>query len=444
MASELKFLESFNEMKMQLKNHLKSSPPLSPEGKLDSDYSVAEIRDLVVHGFESSQIVSALEYFITTYPIKQSQETRALLERFASNYLYLEQYTGSALQGTTIADYILSLPSNADRCLNLFSMLPRICQKFESMDVSHKRIGYFSSLRQFIAALTLYNNNRNQSFGMQDILTTHCYSFDIDSMTKRLKQEDMLNHLRELPLSTFETISGIKETITKFDIFGRKDGNLLNHVFAYSIFMNRLMDLKADAQSSEMNALQLEKILETDLFELIGDIIFDRNRTVSLPEVESIVCNLNTNLIHVITKNTCPNISICDKFASSPDDGLNDILLLLMDSGRSTTAPNVIDGMDLVAHSFYRGNRDVLDYVRGHSELVAYLLAEIHGIKLDEMDDEENATIDCTLVKNMIKMDVLNIRTALPEKSNRMVAALEFDILDLASARELILRQEYW
>lgn len=431
-------------MKTQLKTHLKSSPPLSPEGKLDSDYSVAEIRDLVVHGFESSQIISALEYFITTYPIKQSRETRALLERFSSNYVYLEQYIGSALQCTTIADYILSLPSNADRCLNLFSMLPRICQKFESMEVSHKRIGYFSSLRQFIAALTLYNNSRNQSFGMLDILTTHCYSFDIDSMTKRLKQEDMVNHLKDLPLSTFETITGIKETISKFDIFGRKDENLLNHVFAYSIFMKRLMDMKENAESCEMNSLHLEKILETDLFALIGDIIFDRNRSVSLAEVESIVCNLNTNLIHVITKNTCPNISISDKFASGPADGLNDILLMLTDSSRSTTASNVIDGMDSVAHSFYRGNRDILDYVRGHSELVAFLLAEIHGIKLDETDDEENTTIDSTLLKNMVKMDVLNTRTALPEKSNRTVAALEFDIFDLAGAKELIIRKDYW
>lgn len=423
-----------------------SSPPLSPEGKRDSDYSVAEIRDLVAHGFESSQIVSALEQFIATHPIEQSPETRALLERFLPNYPYLEQFIGSALQATTVVDFIISQTSNADRCSNLYNLLPRICDKFESMDGSNN-IGYFNTIRQFIASLSLYNSHRNQSLGMQDFLTSHCYSFNPEIMSKRFKQEDMLEQLVELPLSTFDTTAGIKETIAKFEIFGRKDENLLSHVYNYSIYLNRLIELKPNAQPSEpiaegeVKTTNLGKILETDLDKLIGDIVFDPNRTISLPELEVLCNNLNTNLTHVIAKNTCPDISIRDKSGIEPEERLNDILKLLIDGECSSDEPTVVKGMNDVPHTFHRGNREVLDFVRGRSELLAYLLAEIHGVKLD---DEENLKIDCTVLKNMLKMDSINIRTVLPEKSNRMVAALEMDIFDWASTKELIRRKEYW
>lgn len=432
-------------MKAQLSSHLTSSPPLSPEGKLDSDYSVAEIRDLVVHSFESSQIVSALEYFITAHPVRQSAETLALLERFAPNYPYLEQYMGPALQATTIVDYIISCSTNADSCLNMLNMIPRICDKFEAMEASHSRIGYFHSLKRFVAALTLHNNSRRQSCSMQDILTGHCYSFDVDTMARELKQEDMLDHLKDLPLATLETVAGIRETIAKFEVFGSKGENLLQHIYNYCVHMKRLVDLKAGgAATPDPTALHMQQILETDPCELIGDIVFDPRRKVSLADVDAITSHMNTNLVHTITKNTCPNISICDKAPTSPAERLSDILQLLTDDGYESAAPNAVEGMASVRHSFNAGNRDVLEYVRGHSELVATLLAEMHGMALDEANGADGGGVDLALLRNIMKMDVIDVRTALPEKANRLVAALQFDIFDLAAAKELILRKQWW
>lgn len=306
------------------------------------------------------------------------------------------------------------------------------------MEESHNRIGYFHSLKRFVAALTLYNNSRSQSFGMQDILTGHCYSFDVETMTKELKQEDMMDQLNDIPLSTLETVSGIKETIAKFEIFGNKNGNLLQHIYNYCVHMKRFIDLKAGGSSTDSNTLHMQEILETNPFDLIGDIVFDPERTVSLIEVESNASNMNTNLAYAIAKNTCPEISICDKSPVSPAERLSDILQLLTDDKYRSTISHAVQGMDSVRHSFDRDNSDILEYVRGQSELVANLLAEMHGIEL------EDSSIDLTLLRNIMKMDVIDIRTALPEKKNRLVAALEFDIFDLATAKELILRKEWW
>lgn len=436
-ANELQFLENFNELKSQLKNHLKLLPAYLNEGKMDSDYSIEEIRNLVVHGFESSEIISTLERFIANNSIVQSHDTKLLLERFSSNYPYLEQYNGSALQATTIIDYILSLSFNSDRCLNLLNLLPKLCDKFEMMDTHQNQIGYYNCMRQIITALSLYNTNRNQSFGIEDFLATQCYTFNTSNMTQKLKQEDIFNNLKQIDLSTLATLPGLKETITKFDIFSRKDENLLNYVFSYSIYMNRLMDFK-NLVKKESNCLSLEEILKTDLFSLIGEIIFDNKAKVSLNDIEAIVCNLNTNLLHVITKNTCPAILVCDKFHANRDAELNDILNLLTGSEVSEEHQNNdIDKENL----FKIQNRDILNYVQQHNELVAYLLAKIHNI---ELDDDQTKTLNCEFLNNLMQMKEINIRTKSQNENNKMIAALRFDYFDLATIKELILRKDYW
>lgn len=434
-AQELQFLEQFQELKTQLKDHLKTTPSCSSEGKLDSDYSVKEIRDLVVHGFESSQILTTLEQFITRNPIQQSREAKMLLERFSTNYPYLDLYRGSSLQGTIIVDYLISLTANADTCLNIVNMIPQLWDKNESIDSAHNQTGYYNSFRQIILALSLYNSTRDRAYGIQDFLAKQCCSFDCIELATKIKREDTFEKLKMVDMATLATIAGLKENILHFDVFNRKNENLLSYVFTYSINMNRLINFKKSSQR-EMEHKSLQEVLEIDLFSLIGDIVFEENANVSLFDIESIVCNLNTNLLHVITRNTCPIISMHNKFVSGPEDELKNVLEMLTNSEKKS------NGMQRSQRKPYRiKKRDILDYIQQHNSLVAYLLSKIHNIEGVHIAEDDE--LHCILLENILQMEELNIRTASDEQINKMIAALSFDYFDVNILRALIRRKDY-
>lgn len=432
------FLERFQELKTQLKDFLKTLPAYSAEGKMDSDYSVEEIRDLVVHGFESSQILNVLEIFIGQNPVYQSREMKSFLERFSTNYPYLNFYTNPMLQGTTIIDYIISLSSNSDTCWNIFNMLPQLWDKNESIDGLQTQLGYFGCFRQIISSLSLYNSARNPAHGIQDFLSKLCYAFNSTDLALKLKQENIFEKLKNVDIKSLATLSGLKENILNFDIFSRKDENLLNYVFSYSINMNRLINFKNSAKK-DTEYMTLQEVLEIDLFSLIGDIIFDEKTPVSLHDIEAIVCNLNTNLLHVITRNTCPIISICDKFVSNPDDELKDIFNMIAADGEGVQPENSTMKEGQSQRKPYRIKKaEILDYMRQHNSLVAYLLAKIHS--MDWTKDDE---LNCSLLENILQMEELTIRTASNEQINKMVAALSFDYFDLNILRDLIRSKDY-
>lgn len=433
-AQELKFLEQFQELKTQLKDHLKTTPLYSSEEKLDSDYSVKEIRELVVHGFESSQILTMLEQFITRNPIQQSREARMLLERLSTNYPYLDLYHGSSLQGTIIVDYIISLTANADTCLNIFNMIPQLWDKNESIDSIQSQIGYYNSFRQIILALSLYNSTRDRTYGIQEFLSKQCCSFDCVELATKIKREDAFEKLKMIDMATLATIPGLKQNIQNFEVFNRKNENLLSYVFTYSINMNRLINFKNSKREIEYKSVQ--EVLEIDLFALIGDIVFEESSNVSLYDIEAIVCNLNTNLLHVITRNTCPIISIHNKFVSDPDDELKDVLEMLASSEMKSNVERKNQRKP------YRiKKRDILDYMQQHNSLVAYLLSKIHNVERVNIAEEDGS--HCTLLENILQMEELNVRTASDEQINKMVAALSFDCFDVNILRGLICRKDY-
>lgn len=438
-AQELQFLEQFRELKTQLKDYLKITPLCSSEGKFDSDYSVEEIRNLVVHGFESSQILTTLEQFITRNPIQQTRDEKMLLERFSTNYPYLDLYHGSSLQSTIIVDYLISLMANADTCFNIFNMIPQLWHKNEmSIDNSNPNIqlGYYNSFRQIILALSLYNSTRDRTYGIQDFLAKKCCSFDCIELATQIKREDTYEKLKMVDMATLATISGLKENILNFDVFKRKNENLLSYVFTYSINMNRLINIK-NTSKKEIEYKSVQEVLEIDLFSLIGDIIFVENSMVSLCDIEAIVCNLNTNLLHVITRNTCPIISIHNKFLSNPDEELNELLEILTNSQMKSIE------VEKYQRKPYRiEKRDILDYVQQHNSLVAYLLSKIHNF--DGLDIAEGNELHCTLLDNILQMEELNIRTANSDgQINKMIAALSFDYFHVNILRALICKKDY-
>lgn len=447
LAHELKYIEHMNHLKSQLKEFL-LQPIYPADNKMDTDYSVEEIKNLVVHGFEASQVLNLLEQFIATNAIIQAQETRMILERFAVNYPYLDLYTGTALQGISVADFLLSVTNNSDMCFNIYNMLTKLWDK-ETTRIERlvNQMGYYGAFKHMLGTLSLYNISREHSYGIQHVLANECYLFNASEMAHKLKQEQTYARLQRHDLSAVATIQGLKENIIEFEVFNKKDGNLLSYVFYYSINMNRLTNFK-HLNFKEIDAVSLQQILEIDLFSLIGEIVFDNKSAISLTDIEAIVCNLNTNLLHVISMNTCPIISICGKFVPDTTQQLQQILDILSENAHSHVVHDTLDASQKQRRreltKFQIKNKDILTYIHRHNALIAYLMGEIHDLKCAVVEQEAVQQINRTFLENVLNMDELQIRKSIFDTNhNRMVAALNFDYFNLNTLKQLIAERNY-
>lgn len=421
---------------MEMKECMKSIPNLSAidDNKVPDD----DINDRNESESESKQIMQILVQFLIKQPVRETIETKQLLDKYVTNYAYLELYRGPISQAIIVIDYALSVPK-ADICLNIINMLLPLWDKEEPIESWQNEIGYYSFIRQIMAILSIYNVTRSQSIDIQQLLSTQLYTFTSTKLAHKLKQEDTFQKLKQIPLDVLSERASLLEYVTHFDVFCQKNENLLQNVIGYSMNMNRLIQLKKPLDA-DLNGTCLQKMLGIDLFALIGDIMFDENANVSLQEIETIVCSLNTNLIHVITRNTCPTISICDKFSPSPSDDLREIQELL----KHNEETSLKDRMKNTARKPFKMQRhDIFDYVRQHNELIAYILSKINNIEASETDENTQIGLDCSLFENMIQMEEVAIRSTSSEPSDLMLAALRFDTFDLNVQRELIEQKKY-
>lgn len=433
LARELKFYENFNATKNELKVILpKPMADRTSKSIIDSDISVELIKTIAAHGFESSQVSNLMQAFMEKNKVEQSSDTRQLLERYSPNYPFLRLYVDGSLQGTTVVDYILSLSTNYDICYNLFNMLPKLWAQSESSidDTSlEDQLGFYGCMKKVISSLNLYNTATNQNYGVQHIISDNCFSFRPNEMALKLKQTETYERLRDFDANTLSTIEILKEHIPQFDVFNKKDANLLSYVFCYAINMNRLINfknikLKAIAHTSP------RAILEIDLFSLIGEIIFGNHANAITPyDIEAIVCNLNTNLLHVLSMNTCPIIGVCRKFGEEPNEILDSILDAIENDNGDFS--NLDEPKPKVKKIYKIQNKDLLNYIGKHNDLIAYLMGEIHDIKFLGNDNEQQPfDFNYMFIRNVLEMKETKIRYELYH-NNPMVTALNFDYLDV-------------
>lgn len=422
-AAEVRFLENFNAAKQKIDDILKNA----------SDQPTSDVQRAIEH---------EIEQFTQMYPVPETPETSALLDRFIGNYPYLELYKGPSLQAVVIIDYSLNLPAIVDVSSIIDKTLPKLWDKEESIEQWQNRIGYYGFIRQILSAQSLCNVSRDNPIGLNELLSTELYSFNVSELAQRLQKEDTYKKQQQIALDALSTHAGLIENIVSFENYSRKNENLLHHVFAYSLNMNRLIQLKSPSGLHPDNVC-LEGILKIDLFSLIGDIMFNEDANVVLSDIESIVCNLNTNLLHVITTNTCPTISIRDKFSSSPIDDFNEILqLLAKEEDAIETNQSANRSKSLQRKPFKIKRDDIIHYVRQHNELIAYLLMKIHGYEPMESDEFPNVALNCRLLENIIQMEELSSKD-LESDSDDMVAALNFDPFGFDFIRELILQGKF-
>lgn len=418
----MEFLEKFNATKQKINDIL------------ENQSNASDIQQAIAH---------EIDQFKQNHPVPEAPETSMLLDRFTGNYPYLELYKGMSLQAVVIIDYVLNLPATVDVSSIIDEMLPKLWDKEESIEQWQNRIGYYGFIRQILLAQSLCNVNRDRSIGLNELLSTELYSFNASDITQRLQKENTYKKQQQIALDVLNTRAGLIENIMSFENYSQKNENLLQHVFAYSINMNRLLQLKNPIHIDTDNVC-LEEILKIDLFSLIGDIMFDECANIALHDIESIVCNLNTNLLHVITTNTCPTISIRDKFSSSPIDDFNEILqLLAKDENTIEKTQNKHRTKSMQRKPFKIKRHDIINYVRQHNELMAYLLMKIHGYEPLETEEFPKMELNCRILDNIMQMEELSVHLESDKDEVRMLAALNFDSFGLDFIRELILQEKF-
>lgn len=427
LAAEWKFLEHFNQTKSQLNENCKSAAENASKNLTSASPSVEHIKQIAAHGFEASQISNLVESFISNNKISQTADTLKILDKFSAHYPFLELYKNEALQGTTVTDYVLSLTSNYDICFNIFNMLPKLWTKKTSMDKLDNQMGYFGCLKHILSCVNLYNNQMKQNHGVQHLIASECYSFNPTKLATKLKQEETFVHLEQLGTDAFKTVDVLKANVKHFDVF-KKDGNLLNYIYCYIMNMNRLLHFK------NMTLATPEQILSTDLFSLIGDIIFDTDSTISPTDIESVVSNLNTNILHVLTKNTCPDIEISKRFIDEPRMLLEQ-LLANVSNGNGAAFEKIVE-----AKVFQLERRDVLQYVAKRNKLVAFIMGHIHGLS----DDEETNFEYCNpgFLRNLLAMNEAKVKMEL-YGNNLTVAALNLDYFDVINLQRIFKEEKY-
>lgn len=426
LAAEWKFLQNFNQTKAQLNENCKSAAENASKNITPASPSVEHIKQIAAHGFEASQISNLVESFISNNKISQTPDTQRILDKFSAHYPFLELYKNEALQGTTVTDYVLSLTSNYDICFNIFNMLPKMWTKKSPMDKLENQMGYFGCIKHILACVNLYNNQMQHNDGVQHLIAGQCYSFNPTKMSVKLKQEETFVHLEQLGTDAFKTVEVLKANVKHFDVF-KKDGNLLNYIYCYIMNMNRLLHFK------NMTLATPEQILSTDLFSLIGDIIFDANSNISPNDIESVVSNLNTNILHVLTKNTCPDIEIAKRFIDEPQ--------VLLERMLANVANGNGDGIEPILERkvFQLERRDVLQYVARRNRLVAFIMGHTHGLQDDE---EGNLDFNPGFLKNLLAMNETRVKMEL-YGHNQTVAALNLDCFDVINMQRIIKEEKY-
>lgn len=418
----MQFLENFNATKQKINDILKNQS------------NASDVQNAVVY---------EIDQFKQNHPVPEAQETSMLLDRFIGNYPYLELYKGLSLQAVIIIDYVLNLPASIDISSIIDGMLPKLWNKGEPIEQWRNRIGYYGFIRQILLAQSLCNANRDHSVGINELLSTELYSFNTSDLVQRLQKEGTYKKQQQIALDELNTRAGLIENIMSFEKYSQKNENLLQHVFAYSINMNRLIQLRSPAHM-DTDHVFLEEILKIDLFSLIGDIMFDECANVALHDIESIVCNLNTNLLHVITTNTCPTISIRNKFTLSPIEDFNEILqLLAKDENTIEKTQNKIRTKSMLRKPFKIKRHDIIQYVRQHNELMAYLLMKIHRYEPTGSEEFLKMELNCCILDNIMQMEELSVHLESDEDDVRMLAALNVDTFGLDFIRELIMQKKF-
>lgn len=427
MAAELAFTDIYNQTKQKLKQiyakyereeACKSSTdeleiPLSSPSKA----TVERIKKVAAIGFEASKITNIIARFAQENSISSTittNDAQLVLDKFRTKYAYLNLYGPVELQATIVVDMALSLTNNYDICYNIFNMLTKLWNKSGTMD--RLDIGYYEFIKNLLDCLRLH-----KAVGIKRMLYDEAVILSVNELSGWLNRQRIYQWLSQRITGDWNAFDKLKALQKQFESICIGELNYFNRLFYYIQNVTRLM------QYQTMNFSRAPtQLLQLNMITAIGQIVFDSN--VAPTEIESIVCSVNLNLVHVLMQNT---IGLIDVVAKQPQQITTAIDELIA----NTENDNKDDDIASIPKTSRVANEAVVEYIRKHNPMIAYLLMQFQSI----CDSNENYT----LFENLLALNEVGDISEV-YAGNMTVSALNFDQIDVvALINFIIIKRNY-
>lgn len=389
---------------------------------------VDRIRKVAAIGFEASKITNIMSSFATANKIPplssaapSSTNGDQLLERYSGQLPFLRTYfrNGDLLQVTIVVDFVLSLANNYDICASIFNMITKTWPIDRTPDLADGPIGYYRFFRNLLACLHQYKLSANESVSVKRLLCDECYPLTADQLERTLDREKVFKNLLKITdgQEQLQTIDDLKNCARKLETtIGDADVDYFKRILSTVVNVQLLLQF----QNNRSPAASPTNILSLNISAMIEEIVFDNS--VSPLEIEQIAANINTNLVHTLaTILSQPIFHAIDE--NEANGKVLEAIVSEIDSGSERQECGLMEDDASVKPVIKPQSAKVINYIKRHSYLLAYLLNEI-------VNGGGNVPSESIFLDNLKQLpDVQAARTLYGD--NEMMAALNFDRLDV-------------
>lgn len=406
---------------------------------------VDRIRKVAAIGFEASKITNIMSSFAVANKIPPALTNyEPIIERYNVQYPFLQTYSRSddLLQATIVVDLVLSLASNYDICANIFNMITKTWPfyripiesktKNDTTTTTTTTMGYYRFYRNLLSCLHQYKLSAHENLSVKRLLCDECYPLNVEQLEQTLEKEKFFKNLLKInSTKDLQTIDELHGYGKQFEIITCDNNvNYFKRILSFVVNMQLLLQFK-----ETRIRMSVTEILSQNICQIIDEIIFEQS--VSPMEIETIACNINTNLVHILAIIISPKIihSIADDYVKSEQKQLHEIANKISATS-SNNGSNRIE-ISLKNHSAIecKSNSKVINYIKKHCHLLAYLLNEINQLS-DETISYKSMCLEN--LKNLTEISAMVILY----NGNKVTTALNYDRLDVNKLMEYLTNSE--
>lgn len=426
MAAELKFTDIYNQTKSKLKQiyakyeEKEACKPCDVEQTLafpstsPSKVTVDRIKKVAAIGFEASKITNIIARFAQENSIRSTIKTndaQEVIDKFRTKHTYLNLYGPVELQATIVVDMALSLTNNYDICYNIFNMLTKLWNKNGSMDRLDPHVGYYEFIKNLLDCLRLH-----KMVGIKRMLYDEAVILSFNELNDWLNRQRTYQWLIQRVTFDWNSIDKLKEVQKQFESVCSGELNYFNRLLHYIQNVTRLMQFHTMKASRTPTQL-----LQINMMTNIGEIVFDCNITPT--EIESIVCTVHLNLVHVLMQNTSGLINIVANEPQQITTAIDELI-------GNTENDNPNDDIAKIRKTPRVANDAVVEYIRKQNPMIAYLLMQLQNIR----GHDENYTLFENLLALREVRDLSEVYNG-----NMTMSALNFDQIDVVALVDFIM-----
>lgn len=298
-------------------------------------------------------------------------------------------------------------------------------------------IGYYRFFRNLLACLHQYKLSANEMVSVKRLLCDECYPLTAEHLERTLDREKVFKNLLKIAdggPEQLHTIDDLKACARKLDAtIDQTHVDYFKRILSFVVNMQSMLQF----QSRRSPIVSPTHILSLSISAMIEEIVFDN--AVSPLEIEQIAANINTNLVHTLATILAPPIfhAVDDREANGKILEAIRMEIEGVSDGQQTGRTVGNDAASGTKPVITAQSAKVINYVKRHSYLLAYLLSEIVN------EPNNGGSSESTILDNLKRLPEVQATRVL-YGGNEMMAALNFDRLDVEKlAAHLMATSDY-